>query len=71
MFYRIHVKHQTAMEREHEVLSNYVPFALWVQLLAHKHPQHSGVQGNTRAKKWEWVGRGAGGGCIGDFRDSI
>lgn len=49
------------MEREHEVLSNYVPFALWVQLLAHKHPQHSGVQGNNRTKKWEWVGQGEAG----------
>jgi hypothetical protein len=30
------------------------------------------VQGNTRVKKWEWVGRGAGRGeGIGDFRDSI
>jgi hypothetical protein len=30
------------------------------------------VQGNARAKKWEWVGRGAGQGeGIGDFRDSI
>jgi hypothetical protein len=30
------------------------------------------VQGNARAKKWEWVGRGAGQGeRIGDFRDSI
>ena len=33
------------------------------------------VQGNARAKKWEWVGRGAGsrarGEGIGDFRDSI
>jgi hypothetical protein len=30
------------------------------------------VQGNARAKKWEWVGRGAGRGeGIGDFRDSI
>jgi hypothetical protein len=30
------------------------------------------VQGNTRAKKWEWVGRGAGQGeGIGNFRDSI
>ena len=28
--------------------------------------------GNTRAKKWEWVGRGAGRGeDIGDFWDSI
>jgi hypothetical protein len=30
------------------------------------------VQGNTRAKKWEWVGRGAGQGeGIRDFQDSI
>ena len=30
------------------------------------------IQGNTRAKKLERVGRGAGGGdCIGDFEDSI
>ena len=30
------------------------------------------VQGNSRAKKWEWVGRGVGQGeGIGDFRDSI
>jgi hypothetical protein len=28
------------------------------------------VQGNARAKKWEWVGRGAGEG-MGDFWDSI
>jgi hypothetical protein len=30
------------------------------------------VQGNTRAKKWEWVGREVGRGMgIGDFGDSI
>jgi hypothetical protein len=30
------------------------------------------VQGNARAKKWEWVGREAGRGeGIGNFRDSI
>jgi hypothetical protein len=30
------------------------------------------VQGNARAKKWEWVGRGAGHGeGMGDFWDSI
>ena len=29
------------------------------------------VQGNTRAKKWEWVGRGVGGEVMGDFWDSI
>jgi hypothetical protein len=28
------------------------------------------VQGNTRAKKWEWVGTGEGEG-MGDFWDSI
>jgi hypothetical protein len=28
------------------------------------------VQGNAKAKKWEWVGRGVGGG-MGDFWDSI
>jgi hypothetical protein len=27
------------------------------------------VQGNSRAKKWEWVGRGVG--VFGDFWDSI
>jgi hypothetical protein len=29
------------------------------------------VQGNARAKKWEWVARGVGAECIGDFLDSI
>jgi hypothetical protein len=29
------------------------------------------VQGNARAKKWEWVGRGVGGERVGDFWDSI
>jgi hypothetical protein len=29
------------------------------------------VEGNTRAKKWEWVGRGVWGEGIGDFWDSI
>jgi hypothetical protein len=29
------------------------------------------VQGNARAKKWEWVGRGVGGRAWGDFWDSI
>jgi hypothetical protein len=28
------------------------------------------VQGNARAKKWEWEGRGVGG-HVGDFWDSI
>jgi hypothetical protein len=28
-------------------------------------------RGNTRAKKWEWVGRGRGKEGIGDFQDSI
>jgi hypothetical protein len=27
--------------------------------------------GERRAKKWEWVGRVVGGGCMGDFWDSI
>jgi hypothetical protein len=27
---------------------------------------YASVQGNTRAKKWEWVGE-----CVGDFWDSI
>jgi hypothetical protein len=29
------------------------------------------VQGNARAKKWEWVGRGLPGEGVGDFWDSI
>jgi hypothetical protein len=29
------------------------------------------VQGNARAKKWEWVGRGLGGERVGDFWESI
>jgi hypothetical protein len=29
------------------------------------------VQGNTRAKRWEWVGRGVAGEGMGDFWDSI
>jgi hypothetical protein len=29
------------------------------------------VQGNARAKKWEWVGRGVGGWVMGDFWDSF
>jgi hypothetical protein len=29
---------------------------------------YASVQGNARAKKWEWVGRG--GGDMGDFWDS-
>jgi hypothetical protein len=29
------------------------------------------VQGNARAKKWEWVGRGVGGEGMGDFWYSI
>jgi hypothetical protein len=27
---------------------------------------YASVQGNTRAKKWEWVGE-----CVGDISDSI
>jgi hypothetical protein len=32
---------------------------------------YSSVQGNARAKKWEWVGRGVGEEGMGDFWDSI
>jgi hypothetical protein len=32
---------------------------------------YASVQGNARAKKWEWVGRGGGGEGIGCFCDSI
>jgi hypothetical protein len=32
---------------------------------------YTSVQGNTRAKKWEWVGRRVGAEGLGDFRDSI
>jgi hypothetical protein len=32
---------------------------------------YASVQGNTRAKKWKWVGRGVGGEGMGDFWDSI
>jgi hypothetical protein len=32
---------------------------------------YASVRGNARAKKWEWVGRGfGGGGGLGDFGDS-
>jgi hypothetical protein len=29
------------------------------------------VQGNASVKKWEWMGKGMGGGGMGDFWDSI
>jgi hypothetical protein len=32
---------------------------------------YASVQGNTRAKKWEWVGGGVSGEHVGDFWDSI
>jgi hypothetical protein len=32
---------------------------------------YASVQGNARAKKWEWVGRGEVGESMGDFWDSI
>ena len=32
---------------------------------------YASVQGNARAKKWEWVGEGVGGERVGDFWDSI
>jgi len=31
---------------------------------------HASVQGNARAKKWEWVGSGVGEEGMGDFWDS-
>jgi hypothetical protein len=31
---------------------------------------YASVQGNARAKKWEWVGRGVGAEGMGDFLDS-
>jgi hypothetical protein len=32
---------------------------------------YASVQGNARAKKWEWVGRGLEREGMGDFWDSI
>jgi hypothetical protein len=32
---------------------------------------YASVKGNTRAKKWEWVGGGVSGEGVGDFWDSI
>jgi hypothetical protein len=32
---------------------------------------NASVQGNARAKKWEWESRGVGGKGTGDFWDSI
>jgi hypothetical protein len=32
---------------------------------------YASVQGNARAKNWEWVGRGVGDAGMGDFWDSI
>jgi hypothetical protein len=32
---------------------------------------YASVQGNARAKKWEWVGKGMRGVGMGDFGDSI
>jgi hypothetical protein len=32
---------------------------------------YASVQGNSRVKKWEWVGRGVGGRVWGTFGDSI
>jgi hypothetical protein len=31
---------------------------------------YASVQGNARAKKWEWMGKGMGEECMGDFWDS-
>jgi hypothetical protein len=50
--------------RRNEVTGKRVPLVL--QTL------YSPVQGNSRAKKWEWVGREAGRGeCIGNLWESI
>jgi hypothetical protein len=35
------------------------------------HTLYASVQGNARAKKWEWIGRGVAGEGMGDFWDSI
>jgi hypothetical protein len=43
----------------------------WEERLVVLQRLYAPVQGNTRAKKWEWVGRGEGGEGIGDFRYSI
>jgi hypothetical protein len=32
---------------------------------------YASVQGNAKAKKWEWEGGGVGGERVGDFWDSI
>jgi hypothetical protein len=32
---------------------------------------YASVQGNARAKKWEWVVRGVGAESVGDLWDSI
>jgi hypothetical protein len=32
---------------------------------------YASEQGNARDKKWEWVGRGVVGECMGDFWDSF
>jgi hypothetical protein len=44
----------------------------WEKRLLVLQRSYAPVQGNARARKWEWVGWGAGRGeGIGDFRDSI
>jgi hypothetical protein len=45
----------------------------WFSLELYKFPVflYAPVQGNARAKKGEWVGRGLGGVGMGDFWDSI
>jgi hypothetical protein len=35
------------------------------------HTLYAPVQGNARAKKWEWVGRGVGGRVWGTFRIAL
>jgi hypothetical protein len=42
-----------------------------LQLRKYMQTLYAPVQGNARAKKWEWVGKGVGGEGMGDFWDSI
>jgi hypothetical protein len=56
-------------------LATYVQKMAWSAIIGKRGPLvlqtlYTSVQGNARAKKLEWVGRGVGGG-MGDFWDSI
>jgi hypothetical protein len=39
----------------------------WKETPIGLHTLYASVQGNVRAKKWEWVGRGVGGRVWGTF----